>query len=85
MDSEFYSIKEVACIFAVNEVTIRRAIRKGWIIAIRVGDSKKSPYRISKLSIKAIHDSIIFQHAQRAKKPLPSSSCGEAPIVEGTL
>jgi DNA-binding transcriptional MerR regulator len=59
MDSEFYSIKEVAQIFAVNEVTIRRAIRKGFIIAIRIGDSPKSPYRVSKRLIEAIHDSII--------------------------
>lgn len=72
MDSEFYSIKEVACIFSVNEVTIRRAIRKGWIIAIRVGDSKKSPYRISKKSIEAIHASIIFQYAQKSKIPSES-------------
>jgi len=59
MDSEFYSIKEVAQIFAVNEVTIRRAIRRGFIIAIRIGDAPRSPYRVSKKLIEAIHDSII--------------------------
>ena len=81
MISEFYSVKEVAVIFSVSELTIRRAIRKGWICAIRVGDSKKSPYRISKLSIKAIHDSILFQHA---KKPSPSS-CDDVQASKGTL
>ncbi len=66
MDSEFYSIKEVACIFAVSEITIRRAIKKGFIIAIRVGDSPKSPYRVSKKSIEAIHQSIIKELSKKS-------------------
>lgn len=65
MDSEFYSIKEVAQIFSVNEVTIRRAIKKGFIIAIRIGDAPKSPYRVSKKLIEAIHDSIIKSLAKK--------------------
>lgn len=67
---EFYSIKEVAVIFAVTEMTIRRAIRKGLIIAIKIGDGKRSPYRISKQSIQHIHDTIISNHIQIAKKRL---------------
>lgn len=68
MEPEFYSIKETAVIFGVNEVTIRRAIKMGFIIAIRIGNSKKSPYRISRKSIEAIHASIILKHQQLAKK-----------------
>jgi len=55
MQAEFLSIKEVAAIFAVHETTIRRAIKRGHLLAIRVGTSKKSPYRISKHAIEQIH------------------------------
>ena len=68
MEPEFISIKEAAVVFSVNEVTIRRAIQKGFIIAIRIGDGKKSPYRISKRSINDIHELIITQHRQKGKK-----------------
>jgi len=68
MEPEFISIKEASVVFSVNEVTIRRAIQKGFIIAIRIGDGKKSPYRISKKSIVDIHDLIIAQHRQKGKK-----------------
>jgi len=57
MEQEFYSIKELAVIFAVNAMTIRRAIHKGFIPAIRVGDGRKSPYRISKRVVERIHQS----------------------------
>jgi len=68
IDSEFYSIKEAAAIFHVHANTIRSAIKKGFIVAIRVGEGRRSPYRISKKSIDAIHSAILFQHAQKAKK-----------------
>ena len=68
MDSEFLSIKEAAIIFSVHESTIRRALKRGYLGAIRIGDSPKSPYRISKKSIDAIHISIIKDLAQKAKK-----------------
>jgi len=67
MEQEFYSIKETAVIFAVHEITIRRAIKKGFLIAIRVGNGLKSPYRISKKSIDAIHESLIKSLANKAK------------------
>lgn len=70
MEQEFLSIKEVAVIFGVHQVTIRRAIKKGFIIALRVGNGSRSPYRISRKSIEAIHLSIIKDMAQRSK---PSS------------
>ena len=56
---EFYSIKEIAVIFAVHENTIRKAIKKGFIAAIRIGNCKKSPYRISKKTIDKIHIALI--------------------------
>jgi hypothetical protein len=68
MDSEFFIIKEAAAIFSTSEVTIRRAIKSGFIIAIRLGNSKRSPYRISRKSIEAIHASIILKHSHLAKK-----------------
>lgn len=74
MEREFLSIKEVAVIFSVNEVTIRRAIKKGLIIAIKIGDGKKSPYRVSRKSIDQIHGSIIFQHLEIARKRLEKKS-----------
>lgn len=55
METEFLSIKEVAVIFSVHEVTVRRAIQKGYIPYLRVGKGKKSAYRISKKFIESIH------------------------------
>lgn len=76
MDTEFYSIKEAACVFNVHTNTIRRAVKKGFIIAIRVGEGKRSPYRISKKSIDAIHSNIILQHSQKAKKMIDEKKDG---------
>lgn len=68
MQSEFYSIKEAAVIFNVHSNTIRHAIRKGFIVAIRIGNGHKSPYRISRKSIDAIHESIIKELASKATR-----------------
>jgi excisionase family DNA binding protein len=59
MDSEFYSIKEVAVIFSVNPKTIRRAIKKNLLPFIRIGNGPRSPYRISKQVIEMIHEKFI--------------------------
>jgi len=67
MEQEFYSIKEVAIIFAVHEITIRRAINKGFLNSVRVGNGKRSPYRISKKVIALIHESLIKSLASKAK------------------
>ena len=68
MEAEFLSIKQVAVIFSVNEVTIRRAIKKGLIIAVKIGDGKRSPYRISRKSLDVIHENIIIKHNDIAMK-----------------
>lgn len=49
-------------------MTIRKAILKGFITAIRIGDCKKSHYRISRKSIDAIHQDIIKEMSEKAKK-----------------
>jgi excisionase family DNA binding protein len=67
MNQEFLTIKETACIFSVHQNTIRRAIKKGFLIAIRIGNGPKSPYRISKKSIEAIHHSILKDLAAKVK------------------
>jgi excisionase family DNA binding protein len=68
MEKEFYTINETAIIFGVHANTIRRAVKKGFLIAIRIGLGKKSPYRISRKEIEAIHNSIIKDLATKAGK-----------------
>ena len=68
MNVEFLTIKEVAVIFGCHQNTIRRAIKMGFLIAIRVGNGPKSPYRISRLSIDAIHTSIIKELSSKSQK-----------------
>ena len=68
MESEFISIKEAAVIFAVHEITIRRAVQKGFIEAIKIGEGKRSPYRISKKSIHQIHESILKNMLKKLHK-----------------
>ena len=65
MEQEFYSIKELAVVFAVHHSTIRRAIKKGFIIAIRVGEGNKSPYRISKKNIDQIHIALLKEFVSK--------------------
>ncbi len=65
---EFLTIKEAAVIFSVHPITIRRAIKKGFLTAIRIGIGPRSPYRVSMKSIEAIHISIIRDLAKKAGK-----------------
>jgi excisionase family DNA binding protein len=58
-EEEFFSVKEVATILKVHPNTIYRAIIKGYIKAIRIGDRRKSPYRISVLVVDAMHPKLI--------------------------
>jgi len=67
--SEFLTIKETAVIFSVHAITIRRAIKKGFLVAIRIGNGPRSPYRISRKSIEAIHQSIIKSLSDKAQNP----------------
>lgn len=46
MEKEFYTIKEFAIKLDVSTHTIRRSIKKGRIIAFRVGLGDRSHYRI---------------------------------------
>ena len=73
MEPEFYSIKETAVIFGVHENTIRKAIRMGFIVAIRIGNCKKSPYRISKKIIEKIHIAMIQELANKSSKILKTN------------
>jgi excisionase family DNA binding protein len=66
MDSEFLTIKETACIFSVHPNTIYKAVKKGFLIAIRIGNGSRSPYRISKKEIEAIHSSVIKNLVSKA-------------------
>jgi excisionase family DNA binding protein len=67
MESEFLTIKETAVIFSVHPITIRRALKKGFLTAIRIGNGPRSPYRISRKSIEAIHHSILKDLAAKVK------------------
>lgn len=67
IEPEFLTIKETATFFSVHVNTIRRAIKMGYLVAIRIGNGPKSPYRISKKSLEAIHASVIKQLAASVK------------------
>lgn len=67
LHSEFLTIKETAAIFSVHHTTIRRAIKKGFLIAIRIGNGPRSPYRISRKEIDAIHHSVINELASKSR------------------
>lgn len=56
MEAEFLSIKEVANILKCHPQTIRRAIRQNLLPFIRIGNLPRSPYRISRNFIDAIHE-----------------------------
>lgn len=48
MKDPFYTVKELAAILRVHPATVRRAINYGKISAFRVGNGKKSSFRIFK-------------------------------------
>ena len=63
MTPQFYSIKEVAAIFGVHICTIRRAVLAGHILSLRIGEGKRSPYRISKEFVDKLHrDSLLSSY-----------------------
>lgn len=47
MEKEFYTVEEFANKFSIHPQTIRIAIQKGHIQAVRIGVGKRTPYRIS--------------------------------------
>ncbi len=70
MEPEFLTVKEVASIFACHPNTIRRAIKLGYLTVIRVGNGKKSPYRISRKCLDAIHVSLLRELSNKSLKML---------------
>jgi predicted site-specific integrase-resolvase len=68
MDKEFLTIKETSIIFSIHINTVYTWIRKGFITYIRIGDKPKSPYRISRKAIEAIHNSILKEMSQKSQK-----------------
>lgn len=49
--TQFYTIKEFAGLLGVHPTTVRRGIAYGRIQAFRVGEGKKSTYRIFKTEL----------------------------------
>ena len=68
MEKEFLSIREVSEIFSIHINTVYTWIESGFIIAIRLGNKPKSPFRISRKAIDEIHKSILREMASKAKK-----------------
>jgi len=64
-DAEFLTIEETAKALNVHKNTIYNAVRKGYLIGIRLGIGPRSPYRICRKSLDAIHSSIIMQLSKR--------------------
>lgn len=56
MENEFLSVKEAALILNCHPHTVRSAMKKNLLPFIRLGDKPKSPYRISKKVLEAIHE-----------------------------
>jgi excisionase family DNA binding protein len=53
-ECDFFSIKEFAAKVGVHPMTIRRAIKRGRITAIKIGGNKYSCYRIAKTELDRI-------------------------------
>lgn len=78
INSEFLSIKEFAANVGVHPNTIRRAIKRGKLAAIRFGSKERSHYRIAKselsrialLDMENIIERIIEKRAQEKAKVL---------------
>ncbi len=48
MIEEYYTVKEFAKLLKLSTETVRRAIRAGKIAAVKIDDSKKGSWRISR-------------------------------------
>lgn len=54
LEKNYYTVEEFAELFDMTPLTIRRSIKSGRILAIRVGSSKKSAYRIPRSQIEKL-------------------------------
>jgi len=68
MEKEFLSINETCEVFGIHKNTLYVWIKKGFIVALRIGNKPKSPFRISRKSIQKIHESIIQELSQKSGK-----------------
>lgn len=68
MEKEFLSISETCDVFGIHKNTLYIWIKKGFIVALRIGNKPKSPFRVSRKSIEAIHQSIIQKLSSKAGK-----------------
>lgn len=50
-DEKFYSVKEFAKLLNVSQETVRKAIRKGNIIAVKPGGGRTSCLRIPRVEL----------------------------------
>lgn len=58
-EKQFLTIEETAKELNVHKNTIYNAVRKGYIVGIRLGVGPRSPYRISRKCLDYIHEMII--------------------------
>jgi excisionase family DNA binding protein len=68
MEKEFLTIKEAAEVFNVHQNTIYAWIKKGFIVSIRIGDKKKSPYRLSRRAVEQVHKAILIEMSKKSQK-----------------
>ncbi len=48
---EYYTVKEFAKLLKISAETVRRAIRAGKIAAVKLNDTEKGSWRISRLQL----------------------------------